>query len=232
MAPAITIYASPTADAFVQAASSPSSNSTSTASGTSKMSDTQLVLTSDLILLLVVVFLGLCALPRILVRFRGVGKQGWMIQHNTQAKAFSLERKTSTSSTIKKYGYEESDPYSIKAGLVRKYPSLTLLPHFPSYATLFHPVSSLFKYSSTSLHTRFTIGQFVVYIFYAFYILLNLFLGSSPVTNPQRAGWVAVSQLPVAVLLASKNNWVGMVVGKGYEKVGYLFEHSSMCVAN
>ncbi|KAI0794915.1 hypothetical protein C8Q75DRAFT_748025 [Abortiporus biennis] len=57
------------------------------------------------------------------------------------------------------------------------------------------------------------------------YFGLLLFAASyrdSVFTNPVRQAYVAISQLPVVYVLATKNNAVGILVGTGYEKLNYL----------
>jgi predicted ferric reductase len=68
----------------------------------------------------------------------------------------------------------------------------------------------------------FSTAQLVVMVGYAVLIGIGILLYSNPVTNAKRAGWIALSQLPVQFALAAKNNLVGLLVGKGYEKLNFL----------
>jgi hypothetical protein len=152
-----------------------------------------------------------------------MGTKGWSLRHYTQAKN-SAHRRISTGSTFNYLvdEYFPTDAYSVKAGLSRMHSTPhSLLPHVPSYGTRFHPFSSFLNSPLFTPKTGFTIGQALIYLSYATYIIINLFLWSNPVTNASRSGFVAVSQMPVAVLLGCKNNFIGMLVGKGYEKVIY-----------
>ena len=45
---------------------------------------------------------------------------------------------------------------------------------------------------------------------------------SNPLAEPIRAGFVALSQIPVVVIFGTKNNLVGMLIGFGYERVRLL----------
>ncbi|KAF8311051.1 hypothetical protein DL93DRAFT_2169272 [Clavulina sp. PMI_390] len=90
--------------------------------------------------------------------------------------------------------------------------------HVPSLRTLLYPLSSQLSQQIMG----YSLGQVVVLFAYTALICLGLFILSSPVSNPTRAGWIALSQIPVAFLLASKNSLIGFLVGKGYEKLNYL----------
>lgn len=50
-------------------------------------------------------------------------------------------------------------------------------------------------------------------------VLAVLFYKANITTNVKRAGWIALSQEPVAFALGTKNNIVGLLIGKGYERV-------------
>lgn len=99
------------------------------------------------------------------------------------------------------------------------YTSTRITPaHFPSLRSILYPVSGLFSKRIAG----YSAGQLVVLIGYAALIAVGLFLYCDPVTNARRAGWVAMSQIPVSVALAGKNSLIGLLVGKGYEKLNYI----------
>lgn len=50
-------------------------------------------------------------------------------------------------------------------------------------------------------------------------ILFATFNRSNFFSDPKRAGWIAVAQIPIVVALASKNNILSWLSGQGYEKV-------------
>jgi len=45
---------------------------------------------------------------------------------------------------------------------------------------------------------------------------------SSPFSDPVRAGWVSVAQIPFVIALATKNNILGYLLGFTYEKLNFL----------
>ncbi|KAI0954316.1 hypothetical protein AcV7_007581 [Taiwanofungus camphoratus] len=47
-------------------------------------------------------------------------------------------------------------------------------------------------------------------------------VNSDPFTDPDRAGFVATSQIPVIIVLATKNNVLGALVGQGYQKLNMM----------
>ncbi|KAF8311052.1 hypothetical protein DL93DRAFT_2116386 [Clavulina sp. PMI_390] len=90
--------------------------------------------------------------------------------------------------------------------------------HVSSLRTILYPISSQFSRRVLG----FSLGQVVILLAYTILICFGMFLFSDPVSNPKRAGWIVVTQIPAAFLLASKNSLIGLLVGKGYEKLNYL----------
>ncbi|KAF8310934.1 hypothetical protein DL93DRAFT_2083848 [Clavulina sp. PMI_390] len=90
--------------------------------------------------------------------------------------------------------------------------------HVPSLRTLLYPLSSQFSRRIMG----FSLGQAFILLAYTTLICFGMFLFSDPVSNPKRAGWIALSQIPVSFLLSSKNSIIGFLVGKGYEKLNYI----------
>lgn len=91
--------------------------------------------------------------------------------------------------------------------------------HIASWKTILFPfLSNLF---SSRLFGH-SLGQLCILVGYATLIAVGILLFSDPVTNANRAGWIALSQFPVSVALAAKNSLVGLLIGKGYEKLNYI----------
>ncbi|OCF59961.1 hypothetical protein L486_02634 [Kwoniella mangroviensis CBS 10435] len=68
----------------------------------------------------------------------------------------------------------------------------------------------------------YTLGQTFVCLLWAGLTALGLFYNCDVVTETVRSGFVATNQLPIVFLLAGKVNWIGYLVGKGYEKLNFL----------
>jgi hypothetical protein len=62
-------------------------------------------------------------------------------------------------------------------------------------------------------------GNLLVFLVYNTLMLYASLRRPNPLTNPQRLGYLAISQVPFAVALAGKTNWLGLACGLGYEKV-------------
>ncbi len=63
------------------------------------------------------------------------------------------------------------------------------------------------------------IGGAVICVLYFSLLLFAALYRTSIWTNPVRAAYVAISQIPVVYLLATKNNVLGVLLGTAYDKV-------------
>jgi ferric-chelate reductase len=70
----------------------------------------------------------------------------------------------------------------------------------------------------------FSVGQIIVLSGYFAVLLYATLSDSNPFTDPLRAGWVAVSQLPLVFAFAAKNSIVGILLGLSYEKASCVCE--------
>lgn len=114
---------------------------------------------------------------------------------------------------------------SLKPLILGSPPSTTPLgrlpPYFPSFLpnVLLHPLPKL-------LHVFYlknlTIGQALLLTVYGTCCLLATFWYSNPYTDPTRSGVIATAQIPLIVALGMKNSPVGLILGKGAEKVNFL----------
>lgn len=89
-------------------------------------------------------------------------------------------------------------------------PHIVTCPAFLQRLVLLHRVR---------LSPGFSVSQAAIMACYFAALLYAGLYKSSPFSDPVRAGWVAVSQLPIAIALATKNNVVGSLMGFTYEKV-------------
>ncbi|KAH9915471.1 iron reductase [Epithele typhae] len=74
----------------------------------------------------------------------------------------------------------------------------------------------------TSLNPGLTVGKAIILLGYAALVLFASLYFSNPMSDPVRTGWVAASQIPVVVILGTKNNLVGLLIGFGYERLNYI----------
>ncbi|KAL5524840.1 hypothetical protein ACEPAF_9986 [Sanghuangporus sanghuang] len=92
--------------------------------------------------------------------------------------------------------------------------------HVVSLTSLFHPLSKPFGYP---ISPGKSLGKYLLVIVYmAGVFFLVFFNGGDPLADSDRLGYIAISQIPVAVALGTKNNVIGMLLGMGYERLNYL----------
>ncbi|KIK96605.1 hypothetical protein PAXRUDRAFT_72202, partial [Paxillus rubicundulus Ve08.2h10] len=98
--------------------------------------------------------------------------------------------------------------------------ALTKQPwHLPMLSSFIHPVHA---FLSHRVYEAYSLAQVLVMVAYTAVIFYVGFYKSNPFTDPVRAGWVTVSQVPFLYAFATKNNLIGMLLGVGYEKLNYL----------
>jgi ferric-chelate reductase len=116
---------------------------------------------------------------------------------------------------------DESHTLHSDAHLIRhpaaKQEGWSLPPHIRAWSSRVPSLGNILRYR---LEAGFSLGQALVLLVYLAVLVYASFLKSDPFSDPLRTGFVAMSQIPVVYLLATKNNLLGMLVGLGYEKVG------------
>ncbi|KAI0320002.1 ferric reductase like transmembrane component-domain-containing protein [Amylostereum chailletii] len=90
----------------------------------------------------------------------------------------------------------------------------------PTWITLTHP--KLVHFLHYPLAPGLNLSQFCVLCIYAAIVLYAGFYKSNPFYHPIRAGFVAMSQFPIVVGLANKNNILSLLSNVGYEKFNYI----------
>ncbi|KAI0746323.1 incomplete iron reductase [Daedaleopsis nitida] len=83
-------------------------------------------------------------------------------------------------------------------------------------------VPGLASFLRTTIRPGLTIGKGCVLLSYFATMLYGGLYMSNPFSDPLRTGFLAVSQIPVVVLLGTKNNILGMLIGFGYERLNYF----------
>ncbi|EED82579.1 hypothetical iron reductase [Postia placenta Mad-698-R] len=127
---------------------------------------------------------------------------------------------------------DTSQAESIEAHPMRNYSRQTLLipaqhppKHAPTLSTMFPAVSRLLSFT---VRPGYTVGKLVLILAYLGLMLYGGLYGSNPFTNPARAGLVATSQIPLVIMMATKNNIITYLLGLGYEKASAL----THCILN
>lgn len=87
----------------------------------------------------------------------------------------------------------------------------------PRWATIVHPmIAYALDYR---VAPGFSLGKLFILLAYAVIVLYSILFRSDPFNDPLRMGFVAMSQIPIAVALAGKTNVLSWVCGVGYQKV-------------
>lgn len=92
-------------------------------------------------------------------------------------------------------------------------------PHLSAWPVGFRPLASFVRYR---IVPGLSMGQILIFVGYFSILAYATFFDSNPFTDATRTGCIAISQLPIVFALATKNNLVGMLLGKGYEKLNFL----------
>lgn len=113
-----------------------------------------------------------------------------------------------------------STAHTARAQLIRansrRNRKLDLPVHMPSWTTM---LPSLSWITRISLRPGLTVGGASIMVAYFITMCYAGFFESNLFSDPVRMGWVAVSQLPVVLVLATKNNVVGILIGACYTRV-------------
>jgi hypothetical protein len=108
-------------------------------------------------------------------------------------------------------------PRAVATADVKGSPSRRVPTRVPHWMRVLRPILSY------ALNFRvapgFSVGNLLVLLVYTALMLYAFLRRPNPFVNPQRIGYLAISQVPIAVALAGKTNWLGLACGLGYEKV-------------
>lgn len=107
----------------------------------------------------------------------------------------------------------------------RRQPAVRKAFLFPAHVSavlpFLRPLLSIAR--SRPLLPGYSMAQLTLLAVYFLILLVATIYYSSPFTDATRPAWVAVSQVPLVLALAQKNNILGSVLGYGYERVSYPF---------
>ncbi|KAI0084940.1 incomplete iron reductase [Irpex rosettiformis] len=102
----------------------------------------------------------------------------------------------------------------------RRRRAMTDLPsHMANWTTRLPVLSSLTR---IPVRPGLTVGGASILIAYFTLMAYAGLYKSNLLTDPLRTGYLAVSQIPVVVILATKNNVLGMLLGAAYTRLNYL----------
>jgi ferric-chelate reductase len=97
-------------------------------------------------------------------------------------------------------------------------------PQFPVHLSACPPfLRGLAKPLGWRVSPGFSLAQLLVCgVWFAITLYATLYKSTGTFTDPVRAGWVAVAQVPFVFAFASKNNVISGLLGLGYEKLNFM----------
>jgi ferric-chelate reductase len=100
-------------------------------------------------------------------------------------------------------------------------PKLSSFPrHVPAHPAFLRDAASILR--RPSIWPGLPLGRIALFSIYMGILTYGGFYRSDPVRDPDRIGFVSVSQIPLVFALATKNNMIGFTNGIGYERVCLL----------
>ena len=94
------------------------------------------------------------------------------------------------------------------------------LRHTKSLTSRFYFITNILRFPLP--FPGYNLGKGLLLLFYSCVLLFAALYRDSVFKNPTREGAIVASQLPWLYILATKNNALGTLVGKGYDKVSAL----------
>jgi ferric-chelate reductase len=176
------------------------------------ISNSTLVCDLDIFILIVILVFSLFNVPRALVYIannRSEVFHGYLLRSATQFRTYRSPSGMALES--KEKGQLEYSISTLETAAPLKKPW-----HIPMHFSLRHPAAGFMQYRVLE---NYTIAQALLMMGYTAAVFYTVFYESNPFSKPQRAGWVAASQIPFVYAFATKNNVIGLLVGVGYEKV-------------
>ncbi|KDQ51898.1 hypothetical protein JAAARDRAFT_40722 [Jaapia argillacea MUCL 33604] len=206
----------------------------------------QLVFHLDIFLLAVLAFFTVITLPRVFTRFSRASEwtQGLFLYYaKLEAPPRPRRRPTqirNAATVAARFGSDDAPMPDAHAHIPRRQiegkrrsiaaslrTSFFFPPHMPALSTTAPTFARILRYPITDL----TLGQIVLLTIYFSLLVYASLYKSSLFTDPLRAGFVAMSQIPVVVVLATKVNVIGILTEYGYHKLNYLHRYAGAFLA-
>lgn len=182
----------------------------------------------DIILIGVAGFFILLALPRAIARFQRLSE--WFAGcffRSVQLDGPSPRprRMPSSGSAIKEKPLDATLEVQSVYSNVELTPSIDLNPappknppaYIPAWTTMFPTVNGILE---TKIRPGYSLWKVLLMLGYMAGMMYAALFDVNLFTSPARLGYLAVSQMPVIFIMATKNNVFGTLIGQGYEKVG------------
>ncbi|KAG6883586.1 hypothetical protein C0993_005307, partial [Termitomyces sp. T159_Od127] len=185
-------------------------------------SSEELVLHVTLVILTVVGLFVLLRLPRALARFwhpsewlRGHILWHMPYRHGRAQRVYASAPDTCSKETAPGDSHILSVHNNNSKSHVQVQTTFDLPPHIATCPEFLQRLVMLLR---VRLSPGFSVSQAAIMACYFAALLYAGLYKSSPFTDPKRSGWITVSQLPIVIALATKNNILGSLMGFAYEK--------------
>jgi ferric-chelate reductase len=212
----------PTFDQDLAAVDSGSPQPSTTAATPPPVNNLRLVFNGDIFLLALFACILVLSVPRAFARLTSGWRQGHILRSVSTGNKRSRKAPSSTDAYPGKGMDMKSDvshTYYSHTNLVQheKGRASSAFPHHvPTISSIFHPIAFLLR---RRIVPGFSIGQASILALYSGILHYLSLYKSNVFTDPERTGFVAMSQIPVVFAFATKNNLLGTLIGLGYEKV-------------
>ncbi|KAI0339262.1 hypothetical protein BDW22DRAFT_613990 [Trametopsis cervina] len=124
---------------------------------------------------------------------------------------------------LKRNGSQSSQAHLMRsdttASTRRRKAMLDLPAHMSNWTTRLPILSSITR---IPIRPGLTVGGASILVAYFITLAYAGLYKSNLLTDPLRTGYVAISQIPVVIILATKNNVLGMLLGAAYTRLNYL----------
>ncbi|THH20120.1 hypothetical protein EUX98_g8647 [Antrodiella citrinella] len=97
--------------------------------------------------------------------------------------------------------------------------------HMPSFSARIPYATNILRFT---LRPGMDVGKAMILVSYFSILLYGTFYKSNVFSNAIRTGYLAVSQIPVVVVLGTKNNPIGMLLGMGYERLNFFHRYAGL----
>ena len=189
------------------------------------VNDLRLVFNGDIVLLVLFAGFVVISLPRAFARLSSAWSQGHILRSISDNRR-NRKGPVSTSSTepghhIEMKSDDSHTAYSHTDLSSREGGNAAIPHHVPKMSTLLHPIASPLKGRTMP---GFSLGQTLILVIYSTILIYLSLYKSSTITDPERTGVVAMSQIPFVFAFAMKNNLLGAFIGLGYEKVWFFLK--------
>jgi hypothetical protein len=180
----------------------------------------RLVFNGNIILLALFACFVVVSLPRAFARLSSGWRQGHILRSLSGSRRNGTGASSASSTgTNTRNDMKSDDSHTMHSHTdltQRKNDSAAFPYHVPALSTLLYSIASPLKRRTVP---GFSVGQTLILVIYSTILLYLVLYKSSTITDPERAGVVAMSQIPFVFAFATKNNFLGALVGLGYEKV-------------